>query len=78
MIGKRAGALLETGRTRHYLEFTDREDAFQTLYGLIVRDLHVRQLLGEQLSADRRGFREQAETAIDKFFRLYGADNGEA
>ncbi len=77
-IGQRAGALLETGRQRGYLNFDDREDAFQTLYGLIVRDQHVRQLLGEQLAGGQRDFNAQAEVAIDRFFRLFGADNGEA
>ncbi len=77
-IGQRAGALLETGRRHGYLVFDDREDAFQTLYGLIVRDLHVRQLLGERLSHNQQDFRAQARAAIDKFFRLYGADNSEA
>lgn len=71
MIGLRAGALLDTGRRLGFLDYADRDDAFRTLYGLIVRDLHVRQLLGEVLAADETDFRAQAEAAIDRFFRLY-------
>lgn len=75
MIGQRAEALLETGRQQGYLRYSDPEEAYQTLYGLIVRDLHVRQLLGEILPAADRDFTAQAADAIDKFFRLYGAGN---
>jgi len=71
MIGQRAGALLETGRQQGYLVYDDPQEAYQTLYGLIVRDLHVRQLLGEDLAADQEDFAGQAADAIDKFFRLY-------
>ncbi|MCR9135519.1 MAG: TetR/AcrR family transcriptional regulator [Alphaproteobacteria bacterium] len=72
MIGQRAGALLETGRQLGFLAFGDPEEAYQTLYGLIVRDLHVRQLLGEELADTEQDFEKQAIAAIDQFFRLYG------
>jgi AcrR family transcriptional regulator len=73
MIGQQAGALLETGRLQGFLDYADRDEVFGTLYGLIIRDLHVRQLLGEDLPVAERNFRAQATAAIDKFFRLYGA-----
>lgn len=72
MIGQRASALLETGRQLGFLAYGDPEEAYQTLYGLTVRDLHVRQLLGENLPDAEQDFENQAATAIDKFFRLYG------
>lgn len=75
MIGQRAGALLESGRQQGYLGYRDPEEAYQTLYGLIIRDLHIRQLLGEELPASELDFGAQANQAIDKFFRLYGPGN---
>ena len=74
MIGQRAGALLESGRQQGFLDFTDAEDAYQTLYGLIVRDLHVRLLLGESPDAKALDFDRQAADAIDRFFELYPKD----
>ncbi len=73
MIGQRAGALLEAGRRQGYLTYGDREDAYQTLYGLIIRDLHVRQLLGETLQPADQDFAAQAGAAIDRFFQIYGS-----
>ena len=58
------------------MRFDDTQDAFDTLYGLIVRDAHVRLMLGETvpaLSSDR-AIASHVGTAMDRFFRLYGAD----
>ena len=71
-IEMRARALLELGRRHGYVHFADTHEAYETLYGLIVRDSHVRMLLGEPpvgLSDDRP---RRARLAISQFFRLYG------
>ena len=68
-----AGALLEAGKRRGHLIYQDRDDAYRTLYGLIVRDLHVRMLLGEEHVRRPETFTVQAERAVQQFFVLYGA-----
>jgi len=71
-IELRARALLELGRRHGYVHFSDTREAYETLYGLIVRDGHVRMLLGEPpagLAGDRPG---RVRLAITQFFRLYG------
>jgi AcrR family transcriptional regulator len=73
MIGIRAGALIEVGRKRGFVAYDDGDVAFQTLYGLIVRDLHVRMLLGDMLVPAERDFAAQAERAVDQFFSLYAS-----
>jgi len=73
MIGIRAGAYLESGKKQGYIAYDDRDRAFQTLYGLVVRDLHVRLLLGERLADAERDFAEQAAKAVDQFLSLYTA-----
>lgn len=73
MIGIRAGALIEEGRRQGLLAYEDRDRAFQTLYGLIVRDLHVRLLLGDRLAPAERDFEAEAERAVDQFFSLYAS-----
>ncbi len=77
-IGKRAGALLEAARRARLVRFDDADEAYGTLYGLIVSDLHLRMLLGEPISAKDRNFDRRAEKAIDAFLRLYGTDENSA
>lgn len=72
-ISARARALLQAGRLRGFLAFDDAEDAYQTLYGLVVADLHGRLLLGDKPDKSEADFRERARRAVDKFYRLYGA-----
>lgn len=70
-IERRARALIELGRRHGYLRFDDPREAYETLYGLIVRDGHVRMLLGEAPESPDSGLR-RAECAVAQFFRLYG------
>jgi AcrR family transcriptional regulator len=72
-IEARARALLEAGRGAGHIAFDDVSDAYGTLYGLIVRDAHVRLLLGEAGPFTPAEQARQASAAIDQFFRLYGA-----
>ncbi|MBO6716771.1 MAG: TetR/AcrR family transcriptional regulator [Rhizobiaceae bacterium] len=72
-IDQSAMALLEAGKRRGLIRYEDREAAYHTLYGLIVRDLHVRMLLGEKGARQPDTFEAMAEEAIDRFFALFGA-----
>lgn len=71
-IDKRAGALLEAGRQRGLIAYHDRDAAYHTLYGLIVRDLHVRMLLGEAGVRRPDNHAALAEEAVEQFFVLFG------
>ncbi|WP_309086057.1 TetR/AcrR family transcriptional regulator C-terminal domain-containing protein [Chelativorans sp.] len=71
-IDQSAGALLDAGRRRGLVAFEDGDEAYRTLYGLVVRDLHVRMLLGEEGARQRETFAARAEQAVEKFFALYG------
>ena len=75
-IEARARALLDVGRSRGHLAFEDTGGAYATLYGLVVRDLHVRMLLGDPAPgpAERRAL---ADRAVDEFLRLLGAAGDE-
>jgi AcrR family transcriptional regulator len=72
-ISARARALLQAGRQHRYLAFDDAEDAYRTLYGLVVADLHGRLLLGDRPGPEEANFPERAKRAVHKFYRLYGA-----
>ena len=71
-IETRLSALLEEGRAAGHLDFGDTREAYRTLYGLVVRDAHVRLLLGDGL--DDASPAARAVEAIDQFLRLYGAE----
>jgi AcrR family transcriptional regulator len=70
-IELRARGLLELGRRHGYLAFSDTRQAFETLYGLVVRDAHLRYLLGDKPDNEHE-LSARAELAVDQFFRLYG------
>lgn len=73
-IGRRAAMLLEAGRKAGLLTFDDADEAYGTLYGLIVTDRHLRMLLGEDPKAMKKEFAGRAERAVTSFLALYGAD----
>lgn len=71
-IGKRAGVLLDAGRKAGLLSFEDGSEAYSDFYGLIVSDLHLRWLLGEEPGDGGQAFARRAERAVSAFLRLYG------
>lgn len=71
-IGKRAGGLLDAGRRAGLLRFDDGDEAYGMLYGLIVTDLHLRMLLGEDMKLSKQDFSRRAERAVDAFLGLCG------
>ena len=70
--------MLEAGREAGLLAFDDRDDAYDTLYGLIVSDLHLRMLLGEDSGRMVKDFGRRAEKAVSAFLRLYGSEKSSA
>ena len=71
-IDRRARALLEAGQRDGLLRFNDGEEAYRTLYGLIVSDLHVRMLLGDM--PQTTSFGSRASKAVHAFLMLYGTE----
>lgn len=71
-IEERARALMDFGRARGILDFRDAGEAYGVFYGLLVRDLHVRLLLGDRVPGETER-RAATARAMDQFFRLYGA-----
>lgn len=73
-IETRLSALLEEGRAAGLIRFDDTREAYRTLYGLVVRDMHLRLLLGDTDAPENPAAR--ARQAVDEFLRLFGADEG--
>jgi AcrR family transcriptional regulator len=70
-IDRRAGGLIDAGKRAGLLRFNNGDEAYHTLYGLVVSDLHVRMLLGEPGMKDTG---QQAERAVSAFLRLFGTE----
>ncbi|KZL21429.1 Bacterial regulatory protein, tetR family [Pseudovibrio axinellae] len=73
-IGRQTTALLERGCTQGYLNCEDPQEAYSTLYGLVVRDQHIRMLLGASKKASVQDLELAAKNAVKQFIQLYGAN----
>ena len=73
-VRRRLKPVLEAGRDARLLRFADSEEAFRTFFGLVVRDLQIRMLLGDELTLTPEQIAKDAATATERFFALYGAD----
>ncbi len=71
-MGRRLKPVLEAGRAVGLLRFADSEQAFRTFFGLVVRDVQIRRLLGENLHPDAQVIAREAQEATDQFFTLFG------
>jgi AcrR family transcriptional regulator len=71
--GPRLKPALEAGMKAGLLRSCDSEDAFRSFYGLIVRDIHIRVLLGDTMKFTEDDIANEADRAVNQFFHLYGA-----
>jgi len=71
-LGRRMKPMLEAGRKRGLLRFDDGEEAFQTFFGLVARDVQIRLLLGDRLELTGERIARDARRAVDQFLALYG------
>jgi AcrR family transcriptional regulator len=71
-MGRRLKPVLEAGRSVGLLRFADSEDAFRTFFGLVVRDVQIRRLLGETARPNAETIAREARAATDQFFKLFG------
>ncbi len=71
-IGGRVKPVLEVARGAGLIAFDDTEDAFRTFFGLVVRDVQIRALLGDRPLPCSRQIRVEAATAAKQFLTLHG------
>ncbi|MEX6505153.1 TetR/AcrR family transcriptional regulator C-terminal domain-containing protein [Jiella sp. M17.18] len=73
-MARRLTPALEAGRSAGLLAFTDTDDAARVFFGLVVRDVQIRLLLGEAPALSEAAIARDASRAAHQFFALYGAD----
>ncbi|MEO9877348.1 MAG: TetR/AcrR family transcriptional regulator [Anderseniella sp.] len=76
-IGQRIKPVLEMARDAGLLAFDDTEEAFCTFFGLVVRDVQIRALLGDRPLPDQQTIRQGTELAAQQFLTLYGVPENE-
>lgn len=70
-MGRRLKPVLEAGRDARLLRFDSSEEAFRTFFGLVVRDVQIRLLLGDELGLSQADIDRDARRATEQFFTLY-------
>jgi AcrR family transcriptional regulator len=69
---RRLMPVLVMGRDAGHLEFSDSAEAFSCFFGLVVRDIQIRVLLGEDVTLNEAQIAKEAKAATKQFFTLYG------
>ena len=70
---RRLGPVLEAGRSAGLLAFDSVDAAYRTFFGLVVRDMQIRLLLGERLTLGPDDIGREAARATQQFFTLHGS-----
>lgn len=70
-MGRRLKPVLEAGRDARLLRFDNAEEAFRTFFGLVVRDVQIRLLLGDELKLSPTQIETDARHAAEQFLQLY-------
>lgn len=70
-VRRRMLPVLEAAKAARLLRFSDAEDAYRAFYGLVVRDLQIRLLLGERARRSPARNAAEADEAVGQFLALY-------
>lgn len=72
-MAERLRPILEIARQVGLLDFQDVDAAFRTFFGLVVRDVQIRALLGDAPRPSPQAIRQDAQRAMQQFLELYDA-----
>lgn len=70
-MGRRLKPVLEAGRDARLLRFDSSEEAYRTFFGLVVRDVQIRLLLGDHIELTPADIDRDARLATEQFLTLY-------
>jgi AcrR family transcriptional regulator len=72
-MARRLKPLLQLGFDTGLLHFHETDEAFRTFFGLVVRDVQIRLLLGDRFELTEAAIDRDARRATQQFLALYGA-----
>ncbi|MTI19195.1 TetR/AcrR family transcriptional regulator [Rhodobacteraceae bacterium RKSG542] len=70
-IGEQMTQLMAQGAKLGFVKVPDAHAAYQILYGLVLKDIHVRLLLGATLKQEEADFKSAAGDAVSQFMQLF-------
>lgn len=70
-MGELLKPLLEAGKKEQLLTFLSSEAAYRCFFGLLLQDIQIRMLLGDDLSLSKGQVKKQAAEATRQFMRLH-------
>ena len=76
-MAHRLKPVLEMGREAGLLSFDDIDEAFRSFFGLVVRDMQIRALLGDEVTSALVDINQDVARATNQFLALYGASNAQ-
>jgi AcrR family transcriptional regulator len=72
--GRRLEPVLEAAREAGLMNITNHDSAFRTFFGLVLRDVQIRLLLGDKIKLAPAKIAAEARQATQQFMALYGPD----
>ena len=73
-MARRLEPVLLLGREAGLLQFETTDEAFRTFFGLVVRDVQIRLLLGDRFELGEAAIERDAQRATGQFLALYKPD----
>jgi len=73
-MARRLKPVLELGCDAGLLDIENVDEAFRTFFGLVVRDMQIRLLLGDSFQMTDKEIIREAHIATRHFFTLYGVE----
>ena len=70
-MARRLEPVLLLGRDAGLLQFNETDEAFRTFFGLVVRDMQIRLLLGDRIELTDTAIERDAMRATEQFLVLY-------
>jgi AcrR family transcriptional regulator len=74
-MGRRLEPVLEAAHKAGLLTIPDIDAAFRTFFGLVLRDVQIRLLLGDKIKLSAPKIAAEAAAATQQFIALYGSNN---
>jgi AcrR family transcriptional regulator len=73
-MGRRLEPVLEAAREAGLMNIPNHDTAFRTFFGLVLRDVQIRLLLGDKIKLSAPKIASDAQRATQQFMALYGPD----
>jgi AcrR family transcriptional regulator len=73
-MGRRLEPVLEAAREAGLMNIPNLDAAFRTFFGLVLRDVQIRLLLGDKIKLGAPKIASEARQATQQFMALYGPD----